>query len=224
MKKTPPLRSAVTAASFPHSAEHTYLSNIITQDPPFFKTFLFFSDSLPVVACGMAVYEPGESFDSVFAKADQQMYENKKELKSIHVVDYFIGMDKNDMPITPERKRLLDGLFGAVYTVVGTGYVFLNDMRYDFSRWSLSLVDDFGMQSECMYHADRLWQEHIHPDDIKVYREAVDAVLCGNAELRAIKYRARRADGKYVVCSTRGFVLMDKDDTPEYFGGIIITE
>ena len=84
--------------------------------------------------------------------------------------------------------------------------------------------DDFGMQSECMYHADRLWQEHIHPDDIKVYREAVDAVLCGNAELRAIKYRVRRADGKYVVCSARGFVLMDKDDTPEYFGGIIITE
>ena len=54
---------------------------------------------------------------------------------------------------------------------------------------------------------------------VKVYREAVDAVLCGNAELRAINYRARRADGTYAVCSTRGFVLSDKEGKPEYLAG-----
>lgn len=102
--------------------------------------------------------------------------------------------------------------------------MFLNDMRYDLSRWSLPLVDDFGMKSEYMYHADLLWQEHIHPEDMKVYREAVDAVLCENAEIRAIHYHARRADGTYAVCSTRGFVLSDKNGNPEYFGGIITTE
>ena len=38
----------------------------------------------PVVACGMAVYdiEKDQNVDSVYARADMQMYENKKELKS----------------------------------------------------------------------------------------------------------------------------------------------
>ena len=182
------------------------------------------SRSGPEVASGMAIFESGDTFDTVFQRADQEMYANKKYLKSSFVKDYFVDMEKIDTPITAERKRLLDGIFGALYTTSGGGYVFLNDMRHDFSRWSLPLVDDFGMRSEYMYHADRLWQEHIHPEDMKVYREAVDAVLCGNAEVRAIHYRARRTDGTYAVCSTRGFVLSDKEGKPEYFGGIIITE
>ena len=182
------------------------------------------SRSGPEVACGMAIFENGDTFDTVLHRADQEMYVNKKDLKSLLVKDYFMDMEKIDTPISAERRRLLDGMFGALYTTAGGGYVFLNDMRYDLSRWSLPLVDDFGMKSEYMYHADRLWQEHIHPEDIKVYREAVDAVLCGNAEVRAIHYRARKADGTYVVCSTRGFVLSDKDGNPDYFGGIITTE
>ncbi len=182
------------------------------------------SRSGPVVASGMAIFDKGDTFDTVLHRADQQMYANKKEMKSSFVKDYFMDMEKMDTPIPAERKCLLDGMFGALYTTSGGGYLFLNDMRYDLSRWSLPLIDDFGMKSEYMYHADIHWQEHIHPEDIKVYREAVDAVLCGNAEVRAIRYRARRADGTYVVCSTRGFVLSDKDGNPEYFGGIIIPE
>ena len=182
------------------------------------------SRSGPVVAGGMAVFEDGDTFDTVLKRADQEMYVNKNELKALFVKDYFMDMEKIETPITAERKRLLDGLFGALYTTAGGGYMFLNDMRYDLSRWSLPLVDDFGMTSEYMYHADRYWQEHIHPEDIKIYREAVDAVLCGNAELRAIHYRAQKADGTYVVCSTRGFVLSDENGDPEYFGGVITTE
>lgn len=52
----------------------------------------------------------------------------------------------------------------------------------------------------------------------------VDIVLSGNAEVIPIHYRAKKADGTYVVCSTRGFVLSDKNGNPEYFGGIIIPE
>ena len=73
-----------------------------------------------------------------------------------------------------------------------------------------------------MYHADQVWKNYIHPDDVKIYNYAVDAVLCGNAELRFITYRAKKTDGKYVVLSTRGFVLTDEDGNPEYFGGIIV--
>lgn len=91
--------------------------------------------------------------------------------------DYFIGMEKIDKPIPAERKRLLDGLFGALCTIAGEGYVYLNDMRYDFSRWSLTLINDFGMSSEYMYHADLIWQEHIHPEDMKAYRATCSAFV-----------------------------------------------
>ncbi len=178
----------------------------------------------PVVATGLAVYEPGtdDSFSKVFERADHFMYENKKDLKAMRIKDDFRKMETIDVPIPDERKRLLDGLFGALYTVSGGGYVYLNDMRYDFSRWSLSLVDDFGMRSEYMYHADSFWQEHVHPDDIKIYREAVDLAISDNAEVIPIVYRARKPDGTYVPLMTRCFILTDSNGEPEYFGGIMI--
>ena len=78
------------------------------------------------------------------------------------------------------------------------------------------------MRSEYMYHADSFWQEYVHPDDIKIYREAVDLAISDNAEVIPIVYRARKPDGTYVPLMTRGFILTDTNGDPEYFGGIII--
>ena len=36
-----------------------------------------------------------------------------------------------------------------------------------------------------MYHAEKIWEQYIHPDDIETYKDAVDAVLCGNAQLKS---------------------------------------
>ncbi|MBQ5400821.1 MAG: PAS domain-containing protein, partial [Treponema sp.] len=184
------------------------------------------SCSGPVVASGMAVYEPesDKSFCDVFERADREMYENKSLLKSRKAMEDFRKIDALDKVIPPERKRMLDRLFGALCTVADEGYIYLNDMRYDYSRWSLPLVDDFKLNSEYMYHADRIWKNYIHPDDLKVYEDAVDAVLCGNVELKKIFYRARKADGTYVLLTTRGFVLCDKDGKPEYFGGVMVVQ
>ena len=180
----------------------------------------------PVIACGMAVFEPDKdtSIETVYERADQKMYQDKKTIKASRTKDGFANMEKIDEPISDERKRLLDGMFGALITVSDGGYVYLNDMKYDFSRWSISLLDDFGLESEYMYHADQVWLNHIHPEDIQVYRDAVDLVLSDDPQLTPIKYRAKKADGTYVVCSTRGFVLSDRNGNPEYFGGIIIVE
>ena len=180
----------------------------------------------PTVACGMAVYNPesDKSFSSVFERADQNMYENKNEIKSQPLVETYRKMDKFEKTIPAERKRLLDGLFGALVTIAGESYVYLNDMHYDYSRWSLPLVTDFALESEYMYHADKIWMNYVHPDDLHAYKEAVDAVLCGNAEVKSVYYRARKPDGSYVLLTTRGFVLCDKDGKPEYFGGIMIKQ
>lgn len=184
------------------------------------------SRSGPVVACGMAEYDPekDKKVDDVYERADEQMYVVKNELKSAHLIDELAKMEKIEAIISDERKRLLDSMFGALYTVAGEGYVYLNDMKYDFSRWSLSLVDDFNLKSEYMYHADRIWQDYIHPEDIHVYKKAVDAAICGNAQVTPFYYRARRGDGSYVMLTTRAFILSDSDGKPDYFGGIIIPQ
>ena len=184
------------------------------------------SRSGPVVACGKAEYDPekDKKVNDVYERADEQMYIVKKEMKSVHLIDGFANMDRIEKLIPDERRRLLDGMFGALYTVVGEGYVYLNDMRYDFSRWSISLVDDFNLESEYMYHADRIWQNYVHPEDLQVYRKAVDTAICGNAQVTPFYYRARMADGTYVMLTTRAFILSDSDGNPDYFGGIIIPQ
>jgi diguanylate cyclase (GGDEF)-like protein len=179
----------------------------------------------PVVACGLAVYdsEKDGGFSDVFERADKEMYKNKKEVKSMNLKQNFRDMEKIDKPITAERKRLLDALFGALCTVSGGGYVYLNDMRFDYSRWALSLVDDFGMQSEYMYHADKLWLEKVHPDDIEAYKKAVEATFSEGADIiNPLTYRARKADGTYALLTTRGFILSDGNGKSDYFGGIIV--
>ncbi len=183
------------------------------------------SRSGPVIACGISIYEPekNDDFAKVFERADTAMYKNKKEVKSTIMQQVFRDMDNIEKQISPERKRSLDALFGALCTVCGGGYVYLNDMRYDFSRWSLSLVDDFDMKSEYMYHADKFWQEKIHSDDLKAYRNSVDSVLCGTTDMiQPLTYRARRADGTYALLTTRGFILSDDEGNADYFGGIIV--
>ena len=176
----------------------------------------------PVVASGLAVFEETDTeFSDVFHRADHFMYANKEHLKSVRKIDGFKNMDQINIPIPAERKRLLDGMFGALVTISGGGYVFLNDMRYDFSRWALKIIEDFGLESEYMYHADRIWQEYIHPEDRKVINESLVDILNENGELAPISYRARRKDGSYVLLNTRGFVLTDINGDPEYFGGIM---
>ena len=177
----------------------------------------------PIVATGMAVFERGRDkcVSDVYDRADIFMYENKNELKTRNLT---VLPGKNDNifnPIPLERKQQLDSLFGALFTVAGEGYVYLNDMKYDYSRLSLPFVDDFGLESEYLYHVDQVLKEFVHPDDAEVFEEACETVLRTKAELLPVTYRIRKANGKYTQLRTRGFVLSGDNGEPEYFGGIM---
>lgn len=55
--------------------------------------------------------------------------------------------------ISEERRTMLDALYKAFEIVSEGTYVYLCDMKYDFSRWSKSAVDTYGLPSEYMYGA-----------------------------------------------------------------------
>ena len=125
------------------------------------------------------------------------------------------------MTISDDRKRKLDGLFKAFSIVADGTYVFVCDMQYNYSRWSKSAVDFFGLPGEYMEHAGEIWGEHIHPDDKGSYDESVDALFSGKATSHDMQYRTISRDGHYVMCTCKGVVLFKDDGNLDYFCGSI---
>ena len=180
----------------------------------------------PVVAYGLAKYNPrvDGSFQEVFNRADGRMYANKTELKSGSIMEEIRKQEMTGQMIPEDRMRKLDRLYGALHTVAGDGYIFLTDLKYSFSRWSLSAINDFGLPSDYMYNTQDIWKRYIHPEDIEEYEEAIMSVLEGTPELYSITYRARKTDGSYITLKPRGFILNDSKGIPEYFGGIMLPQ
>lgn len=120
-----------------------------------------------------------------------------------------------------ERRRKLDELFHAFSIVAEGTYVYLCDMRYDISRWSKGAVDKYELPGDYMYDAGDIWESHIHPEDREIYHTGIAAIFEGNAAGHDMQYRARRGDGGYDVCTCRGAVILDANNKPNYFAGVI---
>ena len=123
--------------------------------------------------------------------------------------------------ISEESKKRLDSMFEAFSIVAEGAYVYLCDMEYDYSRWSKTAVDSFGLPAEYMYEAGGIWEEHIHPDDRETYHASIDSIFSGGAGGHDMQYRAQKTNGEYEVCTCRGVVIRDENDKPLYFGGVI---
>ena len=106
--------------------------------------------------------------------------------------------------ITEEAKRRLDSLFESYSIIADDIYVFLCDMRYDYSRWSKSLVETFGLPSEYMYGAGAIWEKHIHPEDRQAYRNGIDAIFSGKQAGHDMLYRAKRPNRQELCTADRG--------------------
>ena len=179
----------------------------------------------PVVAAGLAEYRPGEDHlvEDVFNRADALMYENKNHLREQELIrgsQIFKGKSITRM-IPEERRLMLDRLYRAFEIVSEGTYVYLCDMKYDFSRWSKAAVDLYGLPAEYMYNAGDIWEERIHPDDREVYHKGINDIFSGNAAGHDMQYRAQRTTGEYDVCTCRGTVIRDAAGDPDYFAGTI---
>ena len=120
-----------------------------------------------------------------------------------------------------EAKRKLDELFTA-FSIIGEGtYIYICDMRHDYSRWSKTAVDFFDLPGEYMEKAGEIWEEHIHPDDRDDYNKSIARIFSGIDQGHDMQYRARARDGSYSICTCRGVVIKDENNKPLYFGGAI---
>ena len=178
-----------------------------------------------VVASGLAVYRPDQdrSVEDVFNRADSEMYGDKARLKQEKLLQetHSLKEKANVRMITEERRIMLDTLFKSFEVVSEGTYVYLCDMKYDFSRWSKSAVDAYGLPSEYMYGAGDIWENRIHPEDRAAYHQGIDEIFSGNAAGHDMQYRAKRTTGEYDVCTCRGVVIRDPAGEPDYFAGTI---
>ncbi|MCR5292949.1 MAG: EAL domain-containing protein [Eubacterium sp.] len=178
-----------------------------------------------VVASGLAKYLPDKDKTvlDVFNRADTRMYENKTHLKELRLISETHAVLNNNeyMKIPEERRNKLDSLYEA-FSIVSEGtYVYLCDMKYDFSRWSKNAVNTYGLPSEYMYGAGDIWENHIHPEDRETYHKGIDAIFTGKAAGHDMQYRAQRTNGEYDVCTCRGVVIRDPSGNLDYFAGTI---
>lgn len=183
-------------------------------------------DSGPIVAAGLAEFMPDSDskVEEVFKRADERMYDDKARLKDLKLLSesYSLKEEASVKTITEERRKMLDTLFKS-YEVVAEGtYVYLCDMKYDFSRWSKTAVDTYNLPSEYMYGAGDIWENCIHPDDREAYHRGIEDIFTGNSAGHDMQYRARRPDGGYDVCTCRGIVIRDLFGEPDYFVGTIL--
>ena len=179
----------------------------------------------PVVASGFAEYRADQdrSVEAVFIRADQCMYDNKAHLKERKLIQetHTLKQRAAVRVITEERRKLLDSLFESFEVVAEGTYVYLCDMKYDFSRWSRNAVERYGLPSEHMYGAGDIWENQIHPEDRDAYHKGIDEIFAGKTAAHDMQYRARRTTGEYDVCTCRGTVIRDMNGESDYFAGTI---
>jgi diguanylate cyclase (GGDEF)-like protein len=179
----------------------------------------------PVAASGIAEYRPHEdsTVGDVFNRADSRMYEDKLRLKEQKLIrESHIFTDRTNLRIiTEDRRSMLDTLYKAFESVAEGSFVFLCDMKYDFSRWAKPAVERYGLPSEYMYGAGDLWENRIHPDDRAAYHTGIDDIFSGKATRHDMRYRAKCVTGEYELCVCRGDVIRDPSGEPDYFVGKI---
>ena len=179
----------------------------------------------PVIASGMATLQPEEDrlVEDVFTRADNRMYVNKTHLKEQKLLQESHSLKEKAgiRVISEERRNKLDALFKSFEIVSEGTYVYLCDMKYDYSRWSKNAVDTYGLPSEYMYGAGDIWENRIHPEDREAYHKGIEEIFTGNASGHDMQYRAQRVTGEYDVCTCRGTVIRDPAGEPDYFAGTI---
>lgn len=100
-------------------------------------------------------------------------------------------------------------------------YIYVTDMSTGMTRWSHNALEYFGMDSEYMMNADKVWLARIHPEDREIYINDIGAVMTGESDRHSCQYRALNRYGDYAWLECRGKMINDKDGKPKVFAGLM---
>lgn len=158
----------------------------------------------------------------VLSIADAQMYIKKR--------DYHILMSKKRLreerfkntettvSSVPPIDR--DFLFEAISSSM-SDYPFIGNLKTGEFKYSLKMVQDFGLPDQVIPNAAAFWAERIHPDDEMMFLRSNQEIADGRIDYHTISYRALNIEGKWVHLLCKGRMIRDEFGNPEFFAGVI---
>ena len=158
------------------------------------------------------------AYNNILSNADQRMYEFKIHQKKLRA-EQNKALQATD--VYDANYGLESRIFDALSMTMRNRYIYVCNLRTNMSRWSSNVVKDFNLPNEYMYDAGNIWLECIHPDDRQLYLDDIGAVFNGKSLYHSCQYRAKDANGYYVMCACNGYRLKGQGEEPDLFVGTI---
>ena len=159
-----------------------------------------------------------DAYNNILSNADQRMYEFKIHQKKLRA-EQNKALQATD--VYDANYGLESRIFDALSMTMRNRYIYVCNLRTNMSRWSSNVVKDFNLPNEYMYDAGNIWLECIHPDDRQLYLDDIGAVFNGKSLYHSCQYRAKDANGYYVMCACNGYRLKGQGEEPDLFVGTI---
>ncbi len=117
----------------------------------------------------------------------------------------------------------LDGsrLFELLSNSSNRTYVYYSNIKEDWTRWSKSAVEYFGLSGEYLTPCGDEWAAKIHPEDRPLYDEDFRRMASHESPYHNCDYRITNASGEYVWINCRGYVTYDDGGNMEWFAGFV---
>lgn len=122
------------------------------------------------------------------------------------------------------RRQYLDDVFDAFSMLAGGNYVTLYDVEAKLTRYSLGVVELFGLPEEYIEDGAFSWADRVHPEDRKRYEATMEKLISCEILTYDLNYRVRTNDGNYGLFRFKGAVIRDDEGKPSLVGGVIFNE
>ena len=165
--------------------------------------------------CAHAKPEAGDNRRQMMNDADRRMYSYKltnSVRNRIHRPETVLD---HALETYTDFHGVQDRIFQAMALTSTGRYLFICNVDTDRSHWSRNAVHDFDLPDANVLHMDKVWGEHIHPDDYPAWRADIDEIMLGKKRHHNMRYRARDASGAYVMVSCVGVRLDGNGDEEE---------
>lgn len=171
--------------------------------------------------CAHANPIAGDSRHQMIAEADRRMYDYKLTNSARIRMHKATEQESHTLDNYAEFRGVQDRIFQAMALTSAGRYLFVCNVDTDQSHWSRNAARDFGLPSENMYQMDKVWSQHIHPDDRDAWYRDIEDIMAGHKHHHNMRYRARDASGRYVMVSCSGVRLDGNGQDPTLFVGSI---
>lgn len=160
----------------------------------------------------------GLSVSAILAKADESMYEQKKQR---HIMKAAGKLGGAQVAAIQEKLICDSALLHDALSRSTDSYVYASNIKTGIFHYSPAMVEDFGLPGPVVHNAAAVWGEHVHPEDKQAFLESNQTVADGKSNTHCLEYRAKDKHGRWVWVRCRGHLQRDEQGEPLLFAGFI---